>query len=153
MLPTATHYGTMMGSMIVFHAFVDGYLQLVTSICASNNNQAQTVLDLFLAAIHEHGIPSRVHGDTGTENVLVWAYMENLHGPGWGSYIIGSVHNVQIEQLWRNLTAGFGAKWKLFFQQLEVHDHLDPDLDLHIWLLHFLFLDTIDQDTIDWANA
>jgi len=63
------------------------------------------------------------------------------------------VHNIRIERLWRDLTLGFGGKWKLFFQGLECHDRLNPDLDAHIWLLHFLFLDIINQDAIDWAEA
>ena len=51
------------------------------------------------------------------------------------------------------MTLGFGGKWKLFFQGLECHDGLDPDLDAHIWLLHYLFLDIINQDAIEWAEA
>jgi hypothetical protein len=51
------------------------------------------------------------------------------------------------------LTLGFGGKWKLFFQGLECHDGLNPDLDAHIWLLHFLFLDTINQDAVEWAET
>ena len=63
------------------------------------------------------------------------------------------MHNVRIERLWRDLTLGFGAKWKIFFQGLELHDRLNPDLDSHIWLAHFLFLEPINQDAIDWAQA
>jgi len=63
------------------------------------------------------------------------------------------VHNIRIERLWRDLTLMFGAKWKIFFQGLELHDRLNPDLDAHIWLLHFLFLGPINQDAIEWAEA
>jgi hypothetical protein len=48
---------------------------------------------------------------------------------------------------------GFGSKWKAFFQDLELHAGLIPDYDSHIWLLHYLFLPAINQDSIDWANA
>ncbi|KAJ8096049.1 hypothetical protein PM082_022707 [Marasmius tenuissimus] len=44
----------------VIHAFVDGSSQMVLAIQVNNNNWAQTVLDLFLDDIEEHGIPSRV---------------------------------------------------------------------------------------------
>ncbi|TDL13372.1 hypothetical protein BD410DRAFT_685902, partial [Rickenella mellea] len=45
---------------VVFHAFIDGYSRFITGIRASNNNRAQTVLDLFLDIIEMHGVPSRV---------------------------------------------------------------------------------------------
>ena len=36
---------------LVTHAFIDGYSCFVTEICISNNNRAETVLDLFLSMI------------------------------------------------------------------------------------------------------
>ena len=64
-----------------------------------------------------------------------------------------SVHNIRIERLWCNVTRGFGVKWKDFFQGLEMYDNLDVNLDAHIWLLHFLFLQRINQDAAQWAEA
>jgi hypothetical protein len=64
-----------------------------------------------------------------------------------------SVHNIRIERLWRDVTRGFGRKWKEFFQLLEVHHDLQPNLDAHIWLLHHLFLGAVNQDAIEWAEA
>lgn len=75
--------------MIIFHSFIDGCSRLVTGIRAHNNNRADTVLDLFLDSVEEHGLPSRVRGDHGTENVLVCQYMEEMRGIGRGSYIWG----------------------------------------------------------------
>ena len=66
---------------------------------------------------------------------------------------VRSVHNICIECLWCDLTNGFGVKWKLFFQNLELHEGLDHDSDAHIWLLHHLFLDAINQDALGWAEA
>ena len=57
-----------------------------------------------------------------------------------------SVHNIRIERLWQDVTRGFGRKWKEFFQQLEVEWGLDPNNDAHIWLLHYLFLEAINED-------
>jgi hypothetical protein len=74
---------------IVFHCFVDGCARFVTGVQANNNNRAQTVLELFESAITVHGVPSRVHGDHGTENVLVRQLMELLRGSERGSYILG----------------------------------------------------------------
>lgn len=73
----------------MIHAFIDGYSRLVTGIRASNNNLAQTVLDLFEDAVRMYGLPSRVRGDHGVENLLVAGYMEEVHGISRGSYIWG----------------------------------------------------------------
>jgi hypothetical protein len=64
-----------------------------------------------------------------------------------------SVHNVRIERLWCDLTTGFGSKWKLFLQGLEMNDGLNTDLDDHIWLIHHLFLPCINADALEWAEA
>lgn len=64
-----------------------------------------------------------------------------------------SVHNTRIERLWYDVTHGFGQKWKNFFLDLETHHGLNPRIPAHIWLLHRLFLDTINQDVQEWAAA
>jgi hypothetical protein len=74
---------------IVIHGFVNGHSRLVVGMHASNNNKAETVLDLFLSAIQKWGVPSRIQGDHGIENLQVAAYMEVLRGPDQGSYIWG----------------------------------------------------------------
>jgi hypothetical protein len=65
----------------------------------------------------------------------------------------GSVHTIRIERLWCDVTRGFGAKWKDFFQGLEMYDSVDVNLNAPIWLLHFLFLERISQDALQWAEA
>ncbi|GBE86435.1 predicted protein [Sparassis crispa] len=138
---------------IVIHCFIDGKSRLITGIRASNNNRSNTVLDLFLDSLHVHGTPSRVRGDHGTENVLVAEWMEVNKGSGRGSYIWGSVHNTRIERLWYDVTHGFGQKWKNFFLDLEVNHGFNRRLAAHIWLLHYLFLDAINDDAQEWAHA
>ena len=56
---------------MVQHCFIDGKSRLVTGIRVSNNNRAQTVLELLQDIVQIYGWPSRVHGDHGAENVLV----------------------------------------------------------------------------------
>jgi hypothetical protein len=83
---------------IVIHGFIDGKSRLATAMQASDNNRAETVLNLFLDAVDIYGLPSRVRGDHGTENLLVAEYMEDVRGITGGSYIWGrsvvfSAHN------------------------------------------------------------
>jgi hypothetical protein len=64
-----------------------------------------------------------------------------------------SVHNIRIERLWRDLTLGFAGKWKHFFQHLEFYYGLNHDNPAHIWLLHYLVLDAVNEDARRWAEA
>jgi hypothetical protein len=48
--------------------------------------------------------------------------------------------------MWVEVTCDFRSKWKEFFYQLEAKCGINPDLPSHIWLLHYLFLDTINED-------
>ena len=74
---------------IVIHGFIDGYSRLITALQASNNNRGQTVLSLFLLAAQLFGVPSRIRGDHGVENILLAAWMEANRGERRGSYIWG----------------------------------------------------------------
>ena len=74
---------------IVIHGFIDGYSCLITGLRASDNNTADTVLELFLDAAHVYGIPLHMRGDHGAENLYVAAWMESHRGAHRGSYIWG----------------------------------------------------------------
>lgn len=62
----------------------------MTALRASTNNRAVTVLDLFLSAISEYGLPSRLRGDRGGENMACAVYMVLRRGPGRASFMWGS---------------------------------------------------------------
>lgn len=66
---------------------------MITGLRVNNNNRAQTVFDLFKQAIEKHGVPSRVRGDHGTENLVVAKWMEDNRGHARGSYIWGRYEN------------------------------------------------------------
>ena len=62
---------------------------MVTGLRASDNNLGITVLDLFLHAAQMCGVPSRLRGDHGTENIAIAVWMEEHRGMRRGSYIWG----------------------------------------------------------------
>ncbi len=49
----------------VTHGAIDGYSRLVVYLKCSTNNMAGTVHDLFLGAVQQYGLPSRVRTDQG----------------------------------------------------------------------------------------
>jgi hypothetical protein len=74
---------------MVNHCFIDGKSHYVTGIRVHNNNHASRVFDLFQEVIHNHGVPSQVRGDHGTENLMLAQWMEENMGVDRGSYTWG----------------------------------------------------------------
>lgn len=125
----------------------------MTGLKASTNNRADTVLHMFLDAVLEYGMPSRVRGDRGGENRDVAILMNLIRGLHRGSYMWGSsTHNTRIERLWVEIGRLFARRWRAFFLRLEELHHLDRSNSEHRWLLHYLFLDTINQDCEDFCK-
>ncbi|KAF5340537.1 hypothetical protein D9758_015819 [Tetrapyrgos nigripes] len=132
---------------IVIHGCVDGYSRKVTGLQANTNNKASTVLKMFIKACRRYGMPSRVRGDRGGENRDVSILMILRRGANRGSFIWGSsTHNTRIERLWVEVGAQFARPWRAFFFRLEDLHYLDRKNPHHLWLLHFLFLEDINDD-------
>ena len=51
------------------------------------------------------------------------------------------------------MTIGFGSKWADIFADLEVHHGLDVHNECHIWLIHYLFLTTINEEADFWVDT
>ena len=88
----------------VVHAGIDGYSRLITYMSCATNNRAATVYRLFVTAVEQYGLPSRLRCDQGRENVRVAEHMILCRRANRGSIIVGSsVHNQRIERLWRDM--------------------------------------------------
>ncbi|KAK7015274.1 hypothetical protein R3P38DRAFT_2786796 [Favolaschia claudopus] len=131
--------GVSNGKTTGFLTFLDitvAELIKVTALRASTNNRATTVLEVFLEAVGEYGLPSRVRGDHGAENKKVPVYMIITQGLGRASFMWGSlVPNLPAVGVHSSIEAVHG---------------LERSNPHHLWLLHLLFLDFINDDSEDF---
>ena len=67
---------------LVIHGGVDGFSRLIVYLKCSENNRADTVLELFLHAVRHYGWPSHVRSDLGMENIEVARAMITNRGTG-----------------------------------------------------------------------
>lgn len=77
----------------IVHSTIDGKTRFVPSIRASSNNLAATMLDVVLEGCERCGVPAKIRGDRGSENVLIaaWIYLhrgENRGSFSWGTYVL-----------------------------------------------------------------
>ena len=141
---------------MAIHGGVDGFTRIPVFLQCSTDNKAASVPELFLNAVENHGLPSRVRSDKGKENVNMAWYMLNhpLRGPGRGSMICGrSVHNQRIERLWRDVLAGVIKLHYDIFYQLEDLELFDPSSELDLFSLHYVFVPKINKHLNIWKDG
>ncbi|KAL0978844.1 hypothetical protein UPYG_G00176460 [Umbra pygmaea] len=109
----------------VIHGGIDGFSRFIVYLTAATNNRASTVLDSFLVAVNQFGVPSRVWSDKGMENIEVAHFMVQNRGENRHSHITGrSVHNQR---------------------NMEAEGILDPDNEIHVFALHWSFLPQLQR--------
>ena len=139
---------------MVIHGAIDGFSRVITFLKCSNNNTSSTVLESFVDATRQYGIPSRLRTDRGGEKVLMWSFMEEHRGSNRHSYIAGqSVHNSRIERLWRDVYSSVTSLYVRVFTELEESGALSPANDTDVYALHYVFLPRINASLQDFMNG
>ena len=139
---------------LVTHAGIDGFSRMIVYMQCSNNNRSATVYAAFLKAVHQYGLPSRVRSDQGRENQLVAQHMLEHRGSERRSMITGSsVHNQRIERLWRDMHQCVVKVFYQLFYYLEEQGLLDPNDDIHIFALHYVYIPRVNKSLMAFREG
>ena len=120
---------------MVIHDDIDN-----TYLKVAPKNLTTTVLNAFLQAVREFGLPSHVRMDRG-ENIKIVRYMLNHpeRAPERGSAITDrNTHNQRIERLWRDLYSGCISFFYTLFYSFEDIHLLNMDDTRDVYALHFV---------------
>lgn len=107
------------------------------------NNRTSGVWSLFIAGVHNFGIPSRVRCDHGLENTGVARLMLYRRGLNRHSVITGrSVNNQRIDRLWAELNRVVSLH---FVNLFDFEEHGVSLNQLHLSCFHYIYLPRIQR--------
>ncbi|CAH0748589.1 unnamed protein product [Bemisia tabaci] len=135
------------------HGCTDGFSRKIIYLQLSVTKGSDTVLEIFERGVEKHGLPMRVRGDRGTENVRVMDFMQtrrcNIEAP----YIQGrSVHNTRIERLWAEVNSVVSSKFRRIFRHLEHADVLSQLSVLDLLCLIYVYFPRIQKSLDSFRN-
>ena len=138
----------------IVHGAIDGFSRTVIYLRCFDNNQASTVLDLFVEGVSQFGLPDRVRSDCGGGNVDVWRFMISTHHRDFSSVITGSsVHNERVERLWRDVHRCVASVFADSFRMLERENKLDPLNEVDLFCLHYVFSPRINKCLLEFQQG
>ena len=122
----------------MIHACKDGFSRIVTSLVCTSDNREETALTAFLSGVKEFGLPARVQGDFGTENVAIAEYIQQERYVG--AYIYRpSVYNQRIERLHYDTTHCVLSHYIDLFLYMEEEGILDRNSIIDLFALHYIY--------------
>ncbi|KAF3842610.1 hypothetical protein F7725_024561 [Dissostichus mawsoni] len=99
-----------------------------------DQHRASTAYGFFLEANQRHGVPLRVRGDQGVENVQIVRFMFSVRGTDRGSFISGK----KIERLWRDVRVIVTNKYSAILLSLEEDGLLDISSTDDLFCVHYI---------------
>ena len=128
----------------ITHGCIDRFSRLIVFLHCSTNNKSTTVLNYFLSAVRNYGLPCKIRMDKGGRSCLL-----QRQGINSGSVITGSsVHNQRIERLWVDVYSAVLQLFYRLFYFLENTRILDPQNTVHILALHYVYVPRIQESLL-----
>lgn len=141
----------------VVHTCIDGFSRYIIYTVCRDNNRANTVLNAFKDGSRElQLLPRKVRTDKGGENTNVLYFMYETLGLDSNCCITGkSTGNQKVERLHRDSTEKALEPYIILFHFF-VRRGLDVDNNLHMFVLHYLFMkrinESLSQFQVVWNN-